>query len=232
MQEPAGYTGQKNAELSISHSLFSVFSCVFRISHRFVRCFCRHWTFCTCQLRLAFVFQLRAGVGGGVMTSMRMRLVFSVFFRCFPVRVAFPVCVAFRIGFYGVFAHARLFVHASLNLHLSFSSVRGWGGGDGGGVMTSMSMWLVSSVSFVALLLKRCRLLCEALVAASCCFTFETSTIQKPRVLKLSKQKLRNEPSKSSKIKAEKHGTCDLFAKTKPKTKTKSYGQTSDTSSC
>ena len=42
-------------------------------------------------------------------------------------------------------------------------------------------MRLVSSVSFFALLLKRCRLLCEALVAASCCFTFETSTIQKPR---------------------------------------------------
>ena len=34
-----------------------------------------------------------------------------------------------------------------------------------GGVMTSMRMRLVSSISFVALLLKRCRLLCEALVA-------------------------------------------------------------------
>ena len=34
-------------------------------------------------------------------------------------------------------------------------------------------------LSFVALLLKRCRLLCEAFVAASCCFTFETSTKQK-----------------------------------------------------
>ena len=45
-----------------------------------------------------------------------------------------------------------------------------------------MRMRLVSSVFFVALLLKRCRLLCEALVAASCCFTFETSTMQKPRV--------------------------------------------------
>ena len=37
-------------------------------------------TFCTCQLRLAFVFQVSAGVwggdGGGVMTSMRLRLVF------------------------------------------------------------------------------------------------------------------------------------------------------------
>ena len=52
----------------------------------------------------------------------------------------------------------------------------------GGGVMTSMRMRLVSSVSSVALILVRCRLLCEALVAASCCFTFETSTMQKPRV--------------------------------------------------
>ena len=48
--------------------------------------------------------------------------------------------------------------------------------------MTSMRMRLVSSVSFVALILERCRLLCEALVAASCCFTFETSTMQNPRV--------------------------------------------------
>ena len=45
-----------------------------------------------------------------------------------------------------------------------------------------MRMRLVSSVSFVALILERCRLLCEALVDASCCFTFETSTMQKPRV--------------------------------------------------
>ena len=71
---------------------------------------------------LAFVFQLCAGVGGGwgegVITSMRMRFVSSVFCCCF-------LCVAFRIGFYGVFADSRLFAHASLDLHLSFSSVRG-----------------------------------------------------------------------------------------------------------
>ena len=93
-----------------------VASYVRRISHRFLRYFCRLSTLCTCQLRLASVFQLCAGVGGG------------------------------------------------------------WGG-----VMTSMRMRIVSSVSFVALFLKRCRLLCEALVAASCCFTFETSTMQKPQ---------------------------------------------------
>ena len=36
-----------------------------RISHRFLRCFCRLSTFGTCQLRLAFVFQLCAEVRGG-----------------------------------------------------------------------------------------------------------------------------------------------------------------------
>ena len=86
-------------------SVSLVASYVCRISHRFLRCFCRLSTFCTCQLRLAFVFRLCAGVGGD------------------------------------------------------------------GGVMTSMRMRLVSSVSSVALLLERRRLLCEVLVAASCCFT-------------------------------------------------------------
>ena len=100
-------------------SVSFVASCVCRISHRFLRCFCRLSTFCTCQLRLAFVFQLCAGVGGD------------------------------------------------------------WGGG---GLMTSMRMRRVSSVSSVALLLERCRLLREALFAASCCFTLETSTMQEPRV--------------------------------------------------
>ena len=146
------------------------------LSHRFLRCFRRLSTFCTCQLGLAFVFQLSAGGGGvGVMTSMRMPLVSSVIFVA-----SFVYRISHR--FLRCFAESRLFAHASLDLHLFFSSVRGWGGGWGG-VMTSMRMRLVSSVSFVALLLKRCRLLCEALVAASCCFTFETSTLQKPRVL-------------------------------------------------
>ena len=40
-----------------------------------------------------------------------------VFFRCFPV------CVAFRIVF---------LQYSGFDLHLSFSSVRGWGGGWGG----------------------------------------------------------------------------------------------------
>ena len=71
------------------------------------------------------------------------------FFRCFPV----CVCVAFRIGFYSILADSRLSAHAGLDLHLSFSSVRGLGGG---GVMTSMRMRLVSSVSFVVSCVSHC----------------------------------------------------------------------------
>ena len=37
-----------------------------RISHRFLRCLGRLSTFCTCQLRLALVFKLCAGVKGGM----------------------------------------------------------------------------------------------------------------------------------------------------------------------
>ena len=62
-------------------------SYVCRISHLYLQCFGHLSTFCTCQLRLALVFELCAGVGGGwagggggVMTSMRLRLVFSLSF--------------------------------------------------------------------------------------------------------------------------------------------------------
>ena len=60
-------------------------SYVCRLSHRYLQCFSHLSTFCTCQLRLALVFELCAGVwggdgGGGVMTSMRLRLVFSFSF--------------------------------------------------------------------------------------------------------------------------------------------------------
>ena len=52
------------------------------------------------------------------------------------VCVRVRACVAFRIGFYSIFADSRLSAHAGLDLHLSFSSVRGLGGGgDGGGVI-------------------------------------------------------------------------------------------------
>ena len=46
-------------------SVSFVASYVCRISYRFYGNFCRLSTFCTCQLRLAFVFQLCAGVVGG-----------------------------------------------------------------------------------------------------------------------------------------------------------------------
>ena len=91
--------------------------------------------------------------------------------------------------------------------------------------MTSMRMRLVSSVSFVALLLKRCRLPCEALVAASCCFTFETSTMQKPRVFGAFQTKLRNEPQKPSKIQDEKTWYLrQIRKKRNQKTRPKYYG--------
>ena len=57
--------------------VFGVFLCVCIILHRFLQYFCRLSTFCTCRLGLAFLFQLCLG-GGGVMTSMRMRLLFSL----------------------------------------------------------------------------------------------------------------------------------------------------------
>ena len=56
----------KNMLSSPFRIVFLVFSCVCRISHRFLQCFGHLLTFCTCRLRLAFVFQLCAGVRGGM----------------------------------------------------------------------------------------------------------------------------------------------------------------------
>ena len=75
------------------------------------------------------------------------------------------------------FADSRLFAHAGLDLQLSFSSVRGWGG-----LMTSMRMRLVSSVSFVALLLKRCRLLVKPLLPLLLASLLNCQPCKKPRV--------------------------------------------------
>ena len=175
MRQLASYTVQKNAKLSMSHRFFRcVPMCIaFRIGC--LRCFCR-LSFCTCHLRLAFVFQLCAGGGGGmggVMTSTRTGLVSSASFVASYVR---------RIShrFLRYFCRLSTLCTCQLRLASVFQLCAGVGGGWGG-VMTSMRMRIVSSVSFVALFLKRCRLLCEALVAASCCFTFETSTMQKPQ---------------------------------------------------
>ena len=94
------------------------------------------------------------------------------------------------------FADFRLFAHAGLDLHLSFSSVRGWGG-----LMTSMRMRLVSSVSFVALLLKRCRLLVKPLLPLLLASLLKRQPCKNLEFLRPARQKLRNEPQKSSNIK-------------------------------
>ena len=65
MPQPAGCTVQKHAQLSISHRFFFGVFLLCRISHRFLQCFGHLSTFCTCRLRIAFVFQLCAGVWGG-----------------------------------------------------------------------------------------------------------------------------------------------------------------------
>ena len=80
-----------------------------------------------------------------------------------------------------------------------------------------MNMTMLLPAGLVAkLLLKRYQLLCETVLAASCCFTLNRQPCKNPRVMRLSRQNLRNEPPKSSTIKDEKktQGICDNFAKT------------------
>ena len=69
------------------------------------------------------------------------------------------MCVACRIGICSVLAISRLSAHASFDLHLFFNYVRRFGGGDGG-VMTSMRLRLVFSISFGDLLLLGCGAVC------------------------------------------------------------------------
>ena len=93
--------------------------------------------------------------------------------------------------------------------------------------MTSMRMRLLSSASSVALLLKRCRLLCEALVAASYCFSFETSTMQKPRVFAAFQTKNFENDAKNQLKKSKKSMVfATLSQKTLPKNKNKKHGKT------
>ena len=61
----AACTGPKTCSAVRFASFFSVFSCLCRLSHRYLQCFGHLSTFCTCQLRLALVFELCAGVWGG-----------------------------------------------------------------------------------------------------------------------------------------------------------------------
>ena len=138
------------------------------------------------------------------------------------------MCVAFRIGFYGVFADSRLFAHASLHLRLSFSSARGGGGGWGVG-------WGGDDVHANALLLFL--LLRYFSNAAGCsvkplwpllvALLLKRQPCKNLEFLKLSKQKLRNEPPKSSAITDEKRWYLPQFRKkTSPKNETKNHGKT------
>ena len=96
-------------------SFFSVFSYVSRISHRLLRCFCRLSTFCTCQLRLPFVFQLCAGVGGdgGVMT-----MVLDCFVATLPAILLSSIDCSCLLHSTGV----RIFSKNSLTLSLCIPS--------------------------------------------------------------------------------------------------------------
>ena len=164
MRQPAGYTIQKMLISPFRIVFFGVFLCVCRISHRFLRCFCRLSTFCTCQLTLAFVFQLCAGGGGG-----------------------------WGVGWGGDDVHA--------NALLLFLLLRYFSNAAGCSVKP---LWPL----LVALLLKR-----------QPCKNLE--------FLKLSKQKLRNEPPKSSAITDEKTWYLPQFRKkTSPKNETKNHGKT------
>ena len=66
-KNPTQRCGEKLLSSPCRIVLFDVFL-VCRLSHQFLQCFCGLSTFCTCQLGLPFVLQLRAGVrraGGG-----------------------------------------------------------------------------------------------------------------------------------------------------------------------
>ena len=80
MPQPAGCTVQKHAQLSISHRFFRCFPvCVaFRIGFCSVLAISRLSAHAGFDLHLSFNSVL--GFGGGVMTSVRLRLVFSFSF--------------------------------------------------------------------------------------------------------------------------------------------------------
>ena len=116
-------------------------SYVCRISHRYLQCFGHLSTFCTCQLRLALVFETLCGGFGGDGRGAGGDDVHATCDWCFDVLVLTFFCyviilrgVAFRIGICSVLAISRLSAHASFDLHLFLNSVRGFGGdGRGGG---------------------------------------------------------------------------------------------------
>ena len=61
----------------------------------------------------------------------------------------------------------------------------------------------------------------------ACCLTFQTSTMQKPRVFcSFSDKNFATDPKIAQSQKHEKHGICDTFAKMLPKNKNKKHGKT------
>ena len=158
MRHLAGYTVQRMLSCPFRIVVFSVFSYVCRISHRFFTVFCR-LSICTCQLRLPFVFQLRAGVRGGWGGLVDLVVVWCgavryiggdggdddvhanaaavLCFSCCFVHWRGGARAAFRIGlnFPGSFVPTLDFSHvASLDFHVYVFDLRaGVGsGGDGG----------------------------------------------------------------------------------------------------
>ena len=107
-------------------SLFLVFSSVTGLSHRFLRCFRRLSTFCTCQLGLAFVFQLSAGGGGWRDDVHANATCVFCYFCCF-------LCVSHFASVFTVFCRISTFCTCQLRLAFVFQLCAGVGGGDGGG---------------------------------------------------------------------------------------------------
>ena len=75
------------------------------------------------------------------------------------------------------------------------------------------------------LLLKRYQLLCETVLAASCCFTFESSTMQKPSCYEAFQTKPSQRTPKiiNNKRRTKKQGICDNFAKNVTKKRQTKY---------
>ena len=76
----------------------------------------------------------------------------------------------------------------------------------------TMNMTVLLPAGLVAkLLLKRYQLLCQPVLAVSCCLTLETSTMPKPRVFEAFQ-------TKNSQLTLKiKHGICVTSAKASPK---------------
>ena len=132
------------------------------------------------------------------------------------------LCTAFRIGFCSVFADSRLSAHAGscrLRLAFVFQLCAGVGGGMGGGGDNVHAN--AACVFCFLLLFPMCRI-------SHYCFSFETSTMQKPRVFFAAFQT--NTSKTTQKINLTKSKKSMVFAtlsqKRYQKTRTKNMGKT------